>query len=209
MADGKVKLANIALRKIGANAISSFGENSDEARVLSDVYDTVRDEVLAEHPWSFAMKRVALTLSADVPAYTTDGLTVVYVKPSDMVRVFYTSVPCQIVVEENRILSDTRLLGVKYVYRNDNPATYYAQFITAFATRLAAEICFNLTESVKKAADLMAEYEKIRLPRAIQSDSQQGSPQEARADEWDIARLAGAGSQYFTPGLGQATWHPI
>lgn len=207
MADSKVALANIALAKVGADRISTFDDNSEEARIIKDVYPDIRDEVLAEAPWSFALKRVNLTLSSDTLAFTTDGMSTVYTVPNDYVRIFFSSDPkAALKIEGLRLLSNVSNLGVIYVYRNDNPATYYSMFTTAFATRLAAEIGFNLSESAKKAQALYEEYEKIRLPRAIQSDSQQSSPMQPIADEWELARL---GSGYVTPTPGQQTWYPL
>lgn len=208
MANDKVALANIALAKLGASRISSFNDDSDEARVINDVYKDILGEVLAEGPWSFALKRVLLTLSADEPAFTNDGLSVVYTKPNDLVRVFFTSTPNAVIsVEGNRILSDTSQLGIKYVFFNDNPASYYPMFTTALATRLAAEIGFNLTESVKKAEALFSEYEKIRLPRALGSDAQQGTPTQPIQNEWEGARLTGSNAFVIQPNA--QTWYPV
>lgn len=66
MARNKLEIANIALSKLGANKINSFIEAiavgvENEANAINDVYDRVLDEVLAEHPWTFAQRRVALT----------------------------------------------------------------------------------------------------------------------------------------------------
>lgn len=214
MADSKVALANVALAKLGANRITTFDEDSDEARVVNDVYDTIRDEVLAEGPWNFALKRKSLVLSADVLPFSSDGMTSIYAVPNDLVRIFFTSDPNAVYkMEANaegnmRLLSNTANLGVIYVFRNDNPATYYSMFKTAFATRLASEIGFNLTESSKKAEALFQEYEKIRLPRALATDSQQTTPMQPIQDEWFVARLQGS-SGYANPIPGQQTWHPI
>lgn len=61
MADNKLRIANMALQKIGARAITSLlEEGSNEAVAINLVYDDILDEVLSEHPWSFAQRRVAL-----------------------------------------------------------------------------------------------------------------------------------------------------
>lgn len=209
MADSKIALANVALAKLGAKRISAFDEDSDEARVVNDVYATIRDEVLAEGPWRFALKRALLVTSADAITFSGDGMTSIYAVPNDYIRIFFLSDPkATIKIEGLRVLSDTANLGVIYVYRNDNPATYYPMFKTAFATRLAAEIGFNLTESAKKAEALYSEYEKIRLPRALQSDAQQSTPMQPIQDEWLNARLDGSGL-YAPVQPGQQTWHPV
>lgn len=70
MAATKIAIANIALSKIGAKAITSFSQSgSNEARAVNAVYDDILLEVLCEHPWSFAQKRFALI--ATVPDDTS------------------------------------------------------------------------------------------------------------------------------------------
>lgn len=203
----KIGIANLALRKVGAKRITSFNEGSAESKAITDVYDEVRDEILAEAFWTFAMKRAQLATIVGTPIKVNDSASVIYAKPQDLIRVFYLSDPsAEFHVEGDRILANVANLKIKYVYRNDDPGTYYSQFVQAFATRLAHEVCFGLTESVKKAEALWKDYEGNRLPRAISSDSQQGTPLGVMQDEWFNARnMSGPG--YYAP-PGAQTWHP-
>ncbi len=69
MAADKVKIANIALAKIGSQPITSFTQSgSNEAVAVNQVYDDILEEVLSEHPWSFAQRRATLVL-----VVTADG----------------------------------------------------------------------------------------------------------------------------------------
>ena len=208
MAQSKVELANIALQMIGSKRIASFAEDSREARAVATVYDDIRDEVLAEHPWSFAQKRAVLATLADAPVFTEDRMRVVYAKPNDLVRLNFMSDPSAVVkVEQNGILSDTLNLKILYTYRNDDPTTYFAKFTMAMATRLAAELCFHLSESAAKSEKVLEAYETIRLPRAVAEDSQQSTPVQPMQDEWTWYRIYGsAGFPSQQPGA--QTWHP-
>lgn len=61
MAATKIVIANKALSMLGARKITSFTQSgSNEALAVNEVYDDVLDEVLSEHPWTFAQKRVEL-----------------------------------------------------------------------------------------------------------------------------------------------------
>ena len=40
--------------------LATIDDDVDEARAITAVYDDLRDEVLSEHAWSFAQKRVIL-----------------------------------------------------------------------------------------------------------------------------------------------------
>jgi hypothetical protein len=56
----RVDIANLALGMIGAKRITALSDSTEEARVINNVYDTIRDKVLCEHAWTFAQKRAAL-----------------------------------------------------------------------------------------------------------------------------------------------------
>jgi hypothetical protein len=279
---------------IGATRITALTQAIEEARVVNNVYDSVRDEVLMEHPWSFSQKRVALTdmtrtaqddwatlidyetvtlahpvadvvlssngfyykcaiahksgvFATDLAAvkwvlYTTwvtgtaytigtkkynagieysclvnhtaaalfttdlalvywvatelvvdmdDELSIIYYLPTDFLKVNALSYDKAVYrLIGSRLYTDTEDLKIQYTFINDTPSTYSGQFQTALATRLAAEICFNITQSMTKAMELLKKYESIDLARAMSSDSQQGTPESITADEWENARLS-------------------
>ena len=206
MAADKVTLANLALSKIGAERISSFGDDSSSARLITAIYDDVRDEVLTASPWSFATKRAVLAQSADPIVWTDDTMKYKYVKPTDFLKIIYTNMQnAWVKVEQDGILSDTTGLKMCYIFRNDDPTTYFALFTRALACRLAYEMCFNLVESSKKSEKLLEEYQMV-LHDAIAVDSQQGTPTQAIQDEWEQTRLISGPALYAYP--GRQTWTP-
>ncbi len=210
MADAdKVSLANVALVLMGAKTITSFSQDCPEARAVSSVYDTVRDEVLEAEVWSFAGKRASLVAIVDPPTFTDDRLTTIFTKPADFLsmREYYPTFAA-VSIESNGIYSDQSSgLKIKYTYRNDDPTTYPAAFRMAMAYRLAAALCFVISNAASKANDLLAAYEKIYLPRAQAQDAKQGTPKEAAQDDALWARQVGASS--FPPqASGTQTVHP-
>lgn len=79
MATDKVAIANLALSKIGSTRITSFTQTgSNEAAIVNGVYDDILEEVLSEHPWSFAQKRTELeyTVPDDVSRTIDDTVYV-------------------------------------------------------------------------------------------------------------------------------------
>jgi len=208
MAQDKVSVANRALGKVGAKKISLFSEDSASARAISSCYDDIRDEVLCEHAWGFAQKRVVLALTSDVPVMTEDGMAFVYALPPDLLRVNFISQPgATYKIENGQFLSNVNGLKIIYTYRNDNPTTYFALFTTALVTRLAGEICFAVTESVKKAEALAELYRRVDLPNAESADSQQGTPTQINQDEWEYLRQVGGATMFVIPGT--QIWHPV
>jgi len=199
----KTGLANLAIRKIGANRISSFDDGSNEADLMKDVYDAIRDEVLEAFPWSFAETTVPVQTLALVPYSDVENLTIAYALPNDFIRpVAVSNVGATFKFESFKnsdntmtkmLLSDMANLQLKYVFRNDDPSSYSPSFVTALATRLGAEIGFNIAQAAKKAQMLLEEYETMRLPDAKSRDSG-GTPEEPAQSEWEVARTIGKGS---------------
>ena len=205
MAVSKVAVANLALGEIGARRIASFSDDTPEGRIISAFYDDIRDEVLSEHPWTFAQKRVMLVALAATPAFTNDFITIVYAKPSDLIKINFLNQPnANVKIESQQILSDTTSLGIIYTWRNDDPTTYFQKFTMALAKKLAATICFPLTQSATKAQYLLTEYHELTLPSAVSLDSQQGTPLQADASEWESGRFIGGNSYVAQPGA--QTW---
>ena len=209
MARDKVGIANLGLQMIGASRISSFSDNTREARAVSTIYDDARDEILCANDWTFARKRIQLTQAAvTIPSsiYAQwDGAIVAYNTPPDLLKALYINIynalhKFEMIGGVKYILSDTLNLGMIYTYQNDDPTTYFPAFTQAFASLLAYRLCFNLSESTKKAADLFNVYNEIELPAACAQDSAQGTPVQPVMDEWEQARLSGGTPFIIQPG---------
>ena len=79
-----VQICNSALNQLGASSITALTENSKNARICNERYETVRDAVYRSHPWNCLVKRVQLAQDSDTPAW---GFTYQYTLPSDCLRV--------------------------------------------------------------------------------------------------------------------------
>ena len=203
----QVRICNRALSLLGTKRISVLDEDSVNARICNAFYDETLEEILSEHPWTFAQKRAALATVDETPVFTDDLMTVMYQKPADFVNLNFVNIRGAIVkVEGDKILSDTSGLKIKYTYRNTNPQSYFPKFITAFAMLLAANMAYAITNSRTVAADLMNLYETKGLSRVVAADSQQGTPQAPQQSEWIDARISGGGS--ISGKTGDSTWYP-
>jgi len=65
--DTGVSICSDALLLIGAKAISSFNDGTDESSVCDRLYPDIRDSVLVTYPWSFGMKKVQLAQLITTP----------------------------------------------------------------------------------------------------------------------------------------------
>jgi len=144
---------------------------------------------------------------SEVLNFTEDGMSYIFYRPTDLLEVnMFSNRLARIKVEELRILSNVDDLKIIYTYSLDTPSSYTSQFRDALAGKIASEICFSLTNSATKAEKLLQKFESVTLPKAVFSDSTQGSPREARADEWIVARQLGSSYIYGTSNDG--VWHP-
>lgn len=132
-----------------------------------------------------------------------DGVQYAYAIPSDYVSLYMVNVPFAQIREQVVktpflatstfcLLSDQAALVARYVYRNDDPATYSSKFYDALACKLALEACFKISEAAQYAAKMESDYNKA-LMSALSADSKNNSPDQGIANEWFIARLAGSG----------------
>lgn len=144
--------------------------------------------------------------------FTEDDTSIIYAEPTDLLKLTHVNDKDAVHFRESMLINSvaTKVIranaeGLKiiYTFQNDDLRTYYPPSFEALATKLAADAAFDITENNKKASELLQEYETVRLPRAIASDSQQGSPTEARQDAWETARETG---QFVVAG---ETWHPV
>ena len=52
---------------LGAKAISSFNDGTDESSTCDRLYSDIRDSLLVQYPWSFTMKKVKLARLVTIP----------------------------------------------------------------------------------------------------------------------------------------------
>lgn len=189
MAISKTQILNKALTLVGAAPVTNIDDDTTNARVLSNVYETSLRSLLYETKWNFATKRALLSVTTDVPSWYDTAETYVYIKPSDMIRIFGTNDKYATWREEgDYIYSDTSALGVRYVYYLDTPSKYPAYFIDAFVDRLCADIAYQIVNSSTLAEKYKTLYEGASLPKAMAANGQTGVQQTLQDDAWELSK---------------------
>lgn len=185
MSISEVKICNLALRKLGARLIESLNDVAQEAVTCKLMYEPVRDSVLREYPWNFAMARLRLAKLSESPAF---GYRYQYQLPADCLHLRQlTDSQSEFVVEGDRILTDKDSAFAIYTKRVTNPALFDSSFIMAFVARLAAEIADDITGSNSRVQEMWTLYQNA-LQSARLADSTEGR-EEIRQDEpWLEAR---------------------
>lgn len=188
------QICNKALALVGASFITDINDDSNEARLCKSQFDILRDELLEEGEWSFAIKREALPARAEAPA---NHWVTMYAFPSSAIRILECSydpnwmTPLLWAVETDadgsKVIAVRRESGgradyfstaaspggplqVKYIFRQEEPSRFTSLFTEAFATRLAAELAIPLAQSAKLEG-LMRTRAEQKLAIALATDA--------------------------------------
>ena len=65
--DTAITICSDALLMLGAKAISSFNDGTDESSVCDRLYPDIRDSTLTMYPWSFSLKKIQLARLVTTP----------------------------------------------------------------------------------------------------------------------------------------------
>lgn len=195
-----IQVANRALTKLGALRITSLADDNKQARAIASCFEDLRDDELRAHRWQFAMKRTSLAALADAPAF---GYEYQYAVPSDFLRVdmvddrfpsavldnYIDGETLEWTLEGNVILTDIGApLKLRYIARIEDPSSWDTNFREALASRIAAEICEDLTQSDTKKGAALKDYDRA-IKQALRVNSIEKPPTTPPDNTWIISRL--------------------
>jgi hypothetical protein len=190
----ETSIVNQALGFLGANPITSLNDDSTSAQLMRDNYPFIRDAVLTEAAWTFATDRLAGT-TADMDAW---GKKYKHGLPLDWMQVLrvYRDVSNDHRLlksigwtrEGNFILTNEATVYMWGIKRITDTSLFSPAFVQCLSTRIAADLCMAITESVKQQATLYQLYD-IKLKEAINADGVQGANEMIQSNTLLDARL--------------------
>jgi hypothetical protein len=199
MAVSDISIANRALQKLGATAITSLDEANAKARAMNLALEPVRRAELRRRRWRFAIKRVTLPALADAP---DSGYDRQFQLPNDYLRLieggdlqscadlsdYRSGGNALYSVEGGRLLTNLPApLSIRYIADITDASLFDAAFVESFATRLALETCEPITESSSKKADLDADYRRA-IREAAAANAFEKASESVADDTWVTAR---------------------
>jgi hypothetical protein len=204
MAVSTISICNQALGWLGANSILSLTDSVQEAQLCKENFDELRDVVLEEREWTFAVRRLKLTPLVLKPVY---GYAEQFLLPSDVIRVL--NVPASRgqfgglpflnggagadtqeglfdwrveTIDAGRvILANLDAIRVRVIWRVINEKLWSPMFTQALAARLAADLAMPLTNSRVMQKDMWSLYDS-KLRAAATMDGMQGKSEVKRSD---------------------------
>lgn len=214
MAESEVAICNIALSWLGGDLIISLDDPSVEAKLCKANYVPLRDAVLEEREWTFAVKRMELPALASGPLY---GFDKAFQIPPEVIRILQVSRAGDDVTSSSfantgirsssrggtGIGRETRIewlreadivvansaiqVFARAIIRIIDTTKFSAAFDQALAARLAMDIAIPLTNSEKMQKSMAQMYgEKMALAAA--SDGLQGRSLNVRSDSLTVVR---------------------
>jgi|TARA_R110000744_G_scaffold107476_5_gene203970 hypothetical protein len=183
MATTFVEIANRALTFLGAEPITTLSDDTKEARTCNRLFEQTRDQLLRDHPWNFAIKRVALAANTIAPIFE---YTNAFNFPDSTLRIIEVDTTEEWAVEGRTIVTDASApLNIVYIERVTDPNLFDTKFIETFALRLAADIAYDIT-----ASQTVAQTAEQKFTQSLQATRLVDAQESLSADEqtWLDAR---------------------
>jgi hypothetical protein len=177
MTTSAVTICSNALLMLGDNPISAFDENTDRARLASNLWPMVRDYVLRAHPWNCAVKRVILAPLSTPPAFDYSAQ---FLLPDDHLRTLSVGIEGErprYRVESGVILMDGTACHLRYIWRNEQPATWDSMLSYAATLSMRAVFAYGVTQSTS----LEQMLQSVLAPVLRQARAVDGSEDEPEA----------------------------
>lgn len=170
-----VNIVNMALSRLGVTAqITALSETTSEAAIQANlIYEQVRDTLLADFPWKFAVKHVPLVQAIDPDQVE---YSFVYEYPDDCLRILrlhtegsgfpalqdeyevYVMDTGDGTTHEKVVACDVEDAYVTYISSVTDPDEFSNHFTDCLAWRLAAELSVPLARDFSRRDALYKMY---------------------------------------------------
>lgn len=200
----QVEIINRALTKLGSGRITSINDNNKRAYAMVALWDSVRRAELTKRFWGFAIRRTSLAALGTIPSW---GFKTEYQLPNDYLRLIqvndvyavpaltdYRSGDDSAYAIENTttgavIRTDFNApLKIRYVADITDPGLFNPLFVEGMATKLAYEVCQDVTDSNTKQQMLAQEYDRV-IREAAKANAIEKPPQGIPDDSFMLSRL--------------------
>lgn len=194
-------IINRALQLLGVKQVSNINDNDRGARAMNRAYLSVRDSMLRDNYWGFAVKRASLPASATPPVF---GPSYSYPLPSD----FLCLAPTDPVIGVNfggplsgpPTTNDWQIEGqaissnmapplqIRYISSAVTESMFDPSFAEALAANLAMNTCEEITNSNSKLVAAGKMYDDA-IEQAKQRNAFEAKPLKQPVNTWISMRF--------------------
>lgn len=173
-----VSICNIALQRLGVESISSLFDDNNRAKVMNNIYNEVRKQVLKSSRWVFAIKRATIAANAVTPAF---GFSYYFDLPTDYIIAIDEYNDETIQREGDYIACDADSIQLRYIYDVEDTTKFSPEFIKILYLSLAVEASYSLIQDKALKSQLDKELEKA-LSDARFDNAKESTPEEFEID---------------------------
>lgn len=172
MAASDLSIINEGLVRLGVAPLASLADQSAQAISVASTYENIRDEVMADFPWAFALKQVFLAaLVLPDTQKRLKGYEYTFQLPADRLRVLGLESRARYGISGDHLYTDDKDALLLYIYKA--PVGMWAPyFVELIAMEVAAALAMTLTDSSSRAR-MFYELAGRKRQRARSIDSQQ------------------------------------
>lgn len=182
----QLSICNSALMRLGAEPITALTDNTKRAKLCNAHYTTIKQKLLYEHPWKFAIKRESLTAETDIPVFGFDHQ---FSLPFDYLRAIFEvngehtdEMPHEWQREGEFILANDDTIFLRYIADVDEEL-FSPSFAEALSFHLAYELSYSMVQSASYREQLLQEG-RLAIQAARSHSAQEGTPQRITDDEF-------------------------
>lgn len=191
----KIAICNSALITLGANTITSFTDGTTASTACSIKWDIVRRDLIALHPWNFAIKRASIAASVDVPVFRYNYQ---FNFPVDLLRLLkvYDVTDYKkegLVLLTNQVMDpNSPEIEIKYLADIEDTSAWSGMFTDLMSARMAMELAYTLPRKSTMIDRMATVYQdKLTLARGVDAQEDVGDEIDQDMPETIKARLNG------------------
>lgn len=170
----ELSICNSALIKLGAEPITALTDLNKRAKLCASQYPILKEKLLNEHPWNFAIAREVLVANSTTPAF---GYSNSFDLPTDYIRALDAdNGDTDYQREGEQLLANSDSIELRFILSVDED-----EFTNSFAEALAFELAHDLSYSLVQSQDMRERLEAAAersLAKARSFDAQEGTPRE-------------------------------
>lgn len=155
----KVEICNFALSRLGASRITSFDDQTVEAKTLNAIYDQVAKYVMSKGPWPSVKRRATLAEVSTAPEWGYENQFQLPVDPKclKVLRVYEDKLgQKEWAIEGDKLLTDESVVKILYLAYITDTEAYDIYLEQAIVSQLIVELAYakvgqyQVSESVLK-----------------------------------------------------------